>query len=536
MRFGRTPVSEAEGALIAHSVRLPDGALKKGHSITAADVAKLTEAGISHVIAARLEAGDLHEDHAAERLARAADGGNLHREPAFTGRVNLFAREAGVLVVDKAGIDAANRIDPAITFATLPNYASVARGRMVATAKIIPFAVAESLIEEAETTILDAVCIHPFRPRRVGLVATELGHLKPSVMDKTRRITEERLAASGSSIFRELRVPHDEVAVASAFTRLHAEGAELIIAFGASAIVDIQDVVPAAVVAAGGRIVHFGMPVDPGNLMLLGEFGGVPVVGAPGCARSPKENGFDWVLDRLLADLSVAPEDITGFGVGGLLMEIGTRPQPREGKAKPIDTPANVAGILLAAGQSRRMGSGNKLLATIDGRPLVRIAAENALESGLSSVQVVTGHMQAEVEAALSGLGLATTHNPDFADGMAGSIRAGILALPEDADAALILLADMPGITGDVINRLIAAFDPTEGRTIVVPTMSGKRGNPVLWDRRYFPDLLRLEGDTGARHLIARHADQVAEVEIGEAARLDLDTPEALAGAGGTLP
>lgn len=536
MRFGRIPVAEAEGALIAHSVRLPDGALKKGHAISAMDQARLAEAGITHVIVARLEPGDLHEDQAAERLARAADGGNLHRDPPFTGRVNLFAREAGVLVVDKAGIDAANRIDPAITFATLPNYASVTRGRMVATAKIIPFAVAESLIEEAETTILDAVRVHPFRARRVGLVATELGHLKSSVMTKTRRITEERLAASGSSIFAEMRVPHDEAAVASAFTSLHAGGADLIIAFGASAIVDVQDVIPAAVEAAGGRVVHFGMPVDPGNLLLLGELDGVPVIGAPGCARSPKENGFDWVLDRLLADLAVTAEDITGLGVGGLLMEIGTRPQPREGKAEAASRPPSVAGILLAAGQSRRMGTGNKLLALIDGRPLVRLAAESALESGLSSLQAVTGHMQAEVASALSGLDITMIHNPDFADGMAGSIRAGILALPDDADAALILLADMPGITGEVIDRLIAAFDPAKGKTIVVPTMSGKRGNPVLWDRRHFPELLRLEGDTGARHLIVANADQVAEVEIGDAARLDLDTPEALKAAGGKLP
>ncbi len=368
------------------------------------------------------------------------------------------------------------------------------------------------------------------------MIATSLDHLKPSVMDKTRRITEERLAASGSEIFAELRVAHDEAAIAGALAELRERGAELILAFGASAIVDIKDAIPAAIEAAGGRIVHFGMPVDPGNLLLLAELDDIPVIGAPGCARSPKENGFDWVLARLLADLTVTPHDITGLGVGGLLMEIGTRPQPREGRPEVKRREPVVAGVLLAAGRSRRMGVGNKLLATLDGRPLVRIAAENALGSRLAGLVAVTGHMKDEVEAALFGLDIDLAHNPDFAEGMAGSIRTGIHAVGDKADAALVLLSDMPGISADVIDRLIAAFDPASGKTIVVPTVSGKRGNPVLWDRRFFDELSRLEGDIGARHLIAHYDDQVAEVEIGAAARLDLDTPEALAAAGGKLP
>lgn len=536
MRFGRLPLNQAEGALLAHSLRLPDGTLKKGHVLRRADIDRLKQAGIAEIIAAQLSPDDLHEDAAAERLARAADGGQLHLDPPFTGRVNLFAAEAGVLVVDRQAIDAVNRIDPAITFATLPNFATVTRGRMVATAKIIPFAVSGALIVEAEATVRSAVRVAPYRARKVGMIATTLDHLKPSVMDKTRRITEERLAASGSTIFAELRVAHDEAAIAGALRQLSGAGAELILAFGASAIVDIKDAIPAAIERAGGEIVHFGMPVDPGNLLLLAELGGIAVIGAPGCARSPKENGFDWVLARLLADLAVTPHDITGMGVGGLLMEIGTRPQPREGRPEAQRREPVVAGVLLAAGRSRRMGVGNKLLATLEGRPLVRIAAENALASRLKGIVAVTGHMQGEVEAALAGLNIAFAHNPDFADGMAGSIRTGIHAVGDAADAALVLLSDMPKISADVIDRLIAAYDPAGGKTIVVPTVSGKRGNPVLWDRRFFDELSRLEGDIGARHLIAHYDDQVAEVEIGAAARLDLDTPEALADAGGRLP
>src|SRR5262249_47827061 len=181
-------------------------------------------------------------------------------------------------------------------------------------------------------------------------------------------------------------------------------GAELVLVFGASAIADRRDVIPAAIEAAGGAVEHFGMPVDPGNLMLIGELAGRPVLGAPGCARSPKENGFDWILARLLAGLPVSRADITGLGVGGLLMEIVTRPQPREApREAPPPERRRIAAIVLAAGRSTRMGS-NKLVAELNGKPLVRIAAEQALASRADPVIVVTGHEPERVEKALAGL------------------------------------------------------------------------------------------------------------------------------------
>ncbi|WP_067337297.1 NTP transferase domain-containing protein [Stappia indica] len=543
MKFGPLATNDAEGALLAHTLRLADGALKKGHRLTAGDIARIAEAGIAEVVAARLGPDDCHEDEAASRIAEAASGGGMTLEPPFTGRVNFHADADGLLVVDKDAVDRTNRIDPAITLATLPAFARVTRGRMVATAKIIPFAAPRADVEAACQAVRGAVRVAPFRARPVGLVATQLAHLKPATLDKTRRITESRLAVYGSQLTREIRVAHEARETAEAITALIADGAELVLVFGASAIVDRDDVIPAAIRQAGGTVTHFGMPVDPGNLLLFGEVGGVPVLGAPGCARSPKENGFDWVLDRLMADLPVTPHEITGMGVGGLLMEIGTRPQPREvGREATQETTPNaqqaaprkrrIEGVLLAAGQSRRAGGVNKLLARIDGEPLVRIAAKAALASGLSGLTVVTGHMAEEVAAALSGLDVALVQNPDYADGMAGSIRTGVKALGPDADAAMILLADMPGITAAVLDRLIEAYRPHDGVTLVLATTHGKRGNPVLWDRSHFDALARLEGDTGARHLIGQNASAMREVEIGEAARLDLDTREALSAAG----
>ena len=189
-------------------------------------------------------------------------------------------------------------------------------------------------------------------------------------------------------------------------------GAELVIVFGASAIADRRDVIPAAISGIGGAIEHFGMPVDPGNLLLIGNAGGVPVLGAPGCARSPVENGFDWVLMRLLAGLKVTRAELTGMGVGGLLMEIVTRPQPRENPGD--DENRNVVAIILAAGRSTRMGGPNKLLAELGGKPLVRIVTEQALASKAERVIVVTGHQADQVERALQGLNVTFVHNPEF--------------------------------------------------------------------------------------------------------------------------
>ena len=196
-------------------------------------------------------------------------------------------------------------------------------------------------------------------------------------------------------------MPHDEAALAASIKELLGLGAELVIVFGASAIADRRDVIPAALEQIGGAIEHFGMPVDPGNLLLIGNAGGVPVLGAPGCARSPVENGFDWVLMRLLAGLKVTRAELTGMGVGGLLMEIVTRPQPRTN----IGTDGNrdVAAIILAAGRSTRMGGPNKLLAELGGKALVRIVTEQALASKAQGVIVVTGHQAAEVAEGAAG-------------------------------------------------------------------------------------------------------------------------------------
>jgi molybdenum cofactor cytidylyltransferase len=239
------------------------------------------------------------------------------------------------------------------------------------------------------------------------------------------------------------------------------------------------------------------------------------------------ENGFDWVLMRLLAGLKVTRADLTGMGVGGLLMEIVTRPQPRT--TPDIEGNRNVAAIILAAGRSTRMGGPNKLLAELNGKKLVRIATEQALASKAAEVIVVTGHQAELVEKSLQGLKVKFVRNPDFAGGLASSVKAGIAAVPANADGAVICLGDMPLIDAHLIDRLIETFAPDRGNLIAVPVSDGRRGNPVLWSRRFFSELMTLDGDIGARHLIAKHGEAVAEVPVdGHAAFLDIDTPQAL--------
>lgn len=332
MKFGRLPVSEAAGAIAVHGLSVGDTRLRKGSRITPDLAAALAQAGIDTVMAARLEPGDVGEDEAAGRLARAVAGRHVRVEPPFTGRANLFATRAGLLVVTADAIDRINSVDETITVATLPAYKPVVAGEMVGTVKIIPYAVPGATLEIAAAAAGEpALSVAPWRMTQVGAISTVTPRLKPTVVAKTIAVLADRLEPAGAALVAEASCPHEIGALTAELARQAAGNVELIVMFGASAIADRRDVIPAAIEAAGGRVDHLGMPVDPGNLLLIGRIGDTPVIGAPGCARSPKENGFDWVLQRLLAGLPVTGRDLTRMGVGGLLMEIVSRGQPRAG-------------------------------------------------------------------------------------------------------------------------------------------------------------------------------------------------------------
>jgi molybdenum cofactor cytidylyltransferase len=526
MKFGAVPIADAVGAVLAHGVKTAEGSFKKGRVLTASDIDVLRSLGIAEVVAAQLEPDDVPEDEAARALAVAATGQGVTAQQAFTGRANLHSSVYGLVVVDRERVKAINHLHESLTIATLPPHSVVSPKQMLATVKIIPFATPRRVLQSALAIVGGRPLMHVrlFQRKHVGLIITTVPNGKASLIAKTETAMRDRLQTLGLKLESVLVMPHVEADVQAAIADLKQQGSDCILVFGASAIVDRADVIPAALVGAGGDVLHLGMPVDPGNLLMLGCIGRAPVLGVPSCARSPKRNGFDWVLERVLAGIEVTGDDIMDMGVGGLLAEIPSRPMPRE---SGIQSAPRVVAVVLAAGLGRRMG-GVKMLADFDGRPMLAATVENVLASGVDDVVVVTGHEQEAIYRALKDFKVRVVHNPDYATGMASSLRVGVEAAAS-ADAVVVCLGDMPNVSGAVIDRLIAAFNPTEHRSIVVPTHKGQFGNPVLWGAEYFARLRSLSGDKGARTLIGELKSEATEVEVDAGVLMDADTPEALA-------
>ncbi|NVJ93998.1 MAG: molybdopterin-binding protein [Marivivens sp.] len=330
MKFGPVPLSDAVGAILAHSITLPKGKLAKGRWLTEDDIAQLAALGMDEVIVAWLEADDIHEDEAATRLAQALvpnpEAQGLRISKATTGRVNLIATGAGIAQINVAAVNALNAVHPMITLATVPAWHRCDPDTMVGTVKIISYGVPEDAITAAVEAAQSAIHIRPPQYKTATLIETRTSDETPS--DKGRRATNGRLFRLNMSLTERVVVRHrtDDIAAAIA----EASG-DVVLILTASATSDPMDVAPSAVRVAGGTVTRFGMPVDPGNLLFLGEVGDRPVIGLPGCARSPALNGADWVLERVICGVPIGDVEISAMGVGGLLKEIPTRPRPREG-------------------------------------------------------------------------------------------------------------------------------------------------------------------------------------------------------------
>ncbi|MEP3636959.1 MAG: molybdopterin-binding protein [Paracoccaceae bacterium] len=331
MKFGRVPLDEAEGAVLAHSLKVGTGRIAKGTILQAAEIYALRAAGIPDVVVARLEVDDIEENAAAATLAQALVPSPEHQglriANAGAGRVNLFAQSPGVAIVDAQAILATNLVDPMITVATLAPFTRVDAGTMVATIKIIAYAVSHSSLSRAQDAARSALEIAKPVFRTATLIETQVGSETPA--DKGRRVTSERLDRFGMSLTDRVVVDHENTAIAQAIK--DAPG-DVVLILTASATSDVMDEAPEGLRLAGGRVEAYGMPVDPGNLLFFGTAENRPVIGLPGCARSPAMNGVDWVLERLICGVKLTQADIQAMGVGGLLKEIPTRPRPRASK------------------------------------------------------------------------------------------------------------------------------------------------------------------------------------------------------------
>lgn len=328
MRFGPVPLAQAEGAILAHSLHGQADRVAKGTRLSADDLGNLAAAGHDTLTVARLEPGDLHEDAAATALAQAlvleptAQG--IRISGAGTGRVNLYAAQAGLVQLDRARLEAFNGVDAMITIATVPDLHRVDAGGMIATIKVISYAVSEHAVQQASAQAAQAIRVLPVVIPTATLIETRVSAETPS--DKGRAAMAGRLHRMGISLSARVVVPHQQEPLAAAIQQ--APG-QLVLVLTGSATSDVMDVAPQALQLAGGSITRFGMPVDPGNLLFLGALGDRPVIGLPGCARSPALNGADWVLERVVCGVPPSPQEIAAMGIGGLLKEIPTRPMPR---------------------------------------------------------------------------------------------------------------------------------------------------------------------------------------------------------------
>ncbi len=335
MKFGPIPVKDSEGAILAHSETAADPVLyesltyeiPKGTVLTAQHIADLREYGVADVTVARLEPGDVPEDEAAHRIAAAMMGQGLEADRASTGRVNLRAGSVGIVEIDARAIEEVNRINPGITVATVAPFARLGPRGLAVTVKIIPFAVPEEDVALACEAGRAAVRLLEGQVASASLIETQVGRDVPP--EKGRQSIKGRLDRFAVLLSERVLVPHRTADIAAALG--DAPGEFLLILTG-SATSDIADVAPAAVRAAGGEVLHYGMPVDPGNLLFLGRIGEKTVIGLPGCARSPALNGADWVMERVVCGVPLDQVDIPGMGVGGLLKEIPSRPRPREAR------------------------------------------------------------------------------------------------------------------------------------------------------------------------------------------------------------
>jgi molybdenum cofactor cytidylyltransferase len=331
MEFGPLPPDRAEGAMLAHSLRLGRKRLKKGLVLGPDEIAALKAAGLTEVTVARLGAQDMGENTAAAALAAALvpdpEAAGLRLSKAFTGRVNIHTTRTGLLQLDAARIQRINAVDPVITLATLPRLTRLREGRLVATVKIIAYGVAESAVTQACEDIGGALTTLPVLRRSASLVLTRTQGMEQRLFDKGRAAIARRLKLLGVALSETLTTPHETPALAEALSKTTGD---MVLILTASATSDIRDTGPAALVAAGGNIIRYGLPVDPGNLLFLGSLGARPVIGLPGCARSLALNGADWVLERIACGLDLSSDDLAAMAVGGLLKEPPGRPQPRE--------------------------------------------------------------------------------------------------------------------------------------------------------------------------------------------------------------
>ncbi len=523
--------NKSGGSILAQTYNLSVKTLSKGTHVSEDIVELLNKENVKTILCAVPHKGDIHEDSAAETISKAIDASQLYAEEASTGRVNFRTPALSIVRYNRELIKKINLIDESIAFSIVEHNQLLAKNDLIATLKIIPFFISKIYVERVVSLISKSEIFKIYRlgEKKVDLIQTYYDWQKRSIFKATSNVTSSRLNALGCSLQKETLIAHDHKSLCSEIKSSINSGAQVLLISGASAITDRSDHIPKAILSVGGEIIQYGLAVDPGNLLLIGQIGSTTVIGMPGCARSPKLNGFDWVLQLLMANIPINKEELADMGAGGLLMEIASRPLPRALAKSAKKREKKIMGIILAAGNSTRMGKDNKLLRNVGGASLVRNTAVEMLKSDLDSCSIVLGYQSDKVAAVIKDLGINLILNPLWEEGQASSLKAALNTLDTSYSDLLVMLGDLPGVTSKHINKIIEEHLLTNNRKskITIPSFNGKKGNPVIWGRSFFPDLSNLKGDMGGRALFSQHPAAINLLDMEDPAVVtDTDTPE----------
>ena len=531
MKIKSLAPQDSIGAVLAQTYNLPGKVISKGTFVTNEFVGYFKTGNVKTILCAVPEEGDIHEDEAAEAISSAIDKNQIYADKASTGRVNFKSQSLCLVRYDRDFIKELNLVDESIAFSIVEHNQLLAEGDLIATLKIIPFFMQKKYVDRVIKILAkdELFKIHSLKKKEVTLIQTCFEWQKKSIFTATSNVTKARLEALGCSLKKETLINHDYDTLRTIIRSSVKNGPEVLLVSGASAITDRSDYIPKAILAEGGEIIQYGLAVDPGNLLLIGKVGNTTVIGMPGCARSPKLNGFDWVLQLLMADIPINREELADMGAGGLLMEIASRPLPRALAKSVSKRETKVMGVILAAGNSTRMGKDNKLLRNIGDAPLIRNTAIEMLKSDLDSCSIVLGYQSDKVADVIKDLNINLILNPLWKEGQASSLRAAINTLDSTYSDLLIMLGDLPGIKSSHINSIIEEHLLTDNRKskITIPSFKGQKGNPVIWGRSFFHDLSNLEGDVGGRTLFSEHPAAINILEMNDPWVVkDADTPE----------
>ncbi len=318
------PVGDALGMVLGHDVtRIVPGlekgpAFKKGHIIQARDVPQFLDIGKEHVYVIDLKEGFVHEDDAAERIAKAAAGPGIRLTAPSEGRINLMAETNGLLKIETQALEQLNGLGD-IVFATLHGDHQVKAEQALAGTRIVPLVVKEEEVAAAEEIcrrVYPLIQVKPFKAFRVGMVTTGSEVYAGRIKDGFGPVVKKKFEQLGSQVLWRELVSDDQAMTVAAIGQMIRDGAEMVVVTGGMSV-DPDDQTPASIKAAGGEVVTYGAPVFPGAMFMLAYIGDIPILGLPGCVMYYKASIYDLIVPRLLAGETVTRDDIVKMGHGG---------------------------------------------------------------------------------------------------------------------------------------------------------------------------------------------------------------------------